>query len=284
MNRCSAASSAAFNRVFKPQQRTLRRGVTGVIQAQGGSALGVYAVLLGATVGCSYLVPGGFVPAQDKQYLIGFAQLPEGASLDRTDRGDPPHGRDRLAQPGREGARWPSPACRSTASPTAERRHRVRHLKPFDERKTPGAVSAGAIAGALNQQFGGDPGRLHRRVPAAAGHGPGHARRLQAADRGPRRLGYASWTRRQAFMGAAKAPELGPTPVLPATRSTCRSSTSTSTASRPSSRASVTDVFDTMQIYLGSLYVNDFNRFGRTYQVAPRPTRRSAPRPRTSAA
>src|SRR5690606_22661620 len=30
---------------------------------------------------------------------------------------------------------------------------------------------------------------------------------------------------------------------------------------------SVTDVFDTMQIYLGSLYVNDFNRFGRVYQV-----------------
>ena len=29
----------------------------------------------------------------------------------------------------------------------------------------------------------------------------------------------------------------------------------------------VTDVFDTMQVYLGSLYVNDFNRFGRTYQV-----------------
>jgi multidrug efflux pump len=42
---------------------------------------------------------------------------------------------------------------------------------------------------------------------------------------------------------------------------------------------SVTDVFDTMQIYLGSLYVNDFNRFGRTYQVAPRPTRRSALEP-----
>src|SRR5690606_16736288 len=29
----------------------------------------------------------------------------------------------------------------------------------------------------------------------------------------------------------------------------------------------VTDIFDTMQVYLGSLYINDFNRFGRTYQV-----------------
>ena len=46
----------------------------------------------------------------------------------------------------------------------------------------------------------------------------------------------------------------------------------------------LTDVFDTMQIYLGSLYVNDFNRFGRTYQVQ-RAGRRAVPRaaPRTSA-
>ena len=29
----------------------------------------------------------------------------------------------------------------------------------------------------------------------------------------------------------------------------------------------LSDVFDTLQVYLGSLYVNDFNRFGRTYQV-----------------
>jgi multidrug efflux pump subunit AcrB len=29
----------------------------------------------------------------------------------------------------------------------------------------------------------------------------------------------------------------------------------------------LTDVFDTLQVYLGSLYVNDFNKFGRTYQV-----------------
>ena len=44
----------------------------------------------------------------------------------------------------------------------------------------------------------------------------------------------------------------------------------------------LTDVFETMQIYLGSLYVNDFNRFGRTYQVVRRPMRRSARMPKTS--
>ena len=41
----------------------------------------------------------------------------------------------------------------------------------------------------------------------------------------------------------------------------------------------VTDIFDTMQIYLGSLYVNDFNKFGRTYSGA-RAGRRAVPRAR----
>ena len=59
-------------------------GVSGVIRRKAG-AMGVYALLVAATIGVSYLVPGGFVPAQDKQYLIGFTQLPNGASLDRTD-------------------------------------------------------------------------------------------------------------------------------------------------------------------------------------------------------
>jgi len=46
--------------------------------------LGVYAALIGLTLLLFWRVPPGFVPQQDKQYLIGIAQLPEGASLDRT--------------------------------------------------------------------------------------------------------------------------------------------------------------------------------------------------------
>ncbi len=45
----------------------------------------LYLVLVGATFSMFNTVPGGFVPAQDKQYLIGFAQLPDAATLDRTE-------------------------------------------------------------------------------------------------------------------------------------------------------------------------------------------------------
>ena len=66
----------------------------------------------------SYLVPGGFVPAQDKQYLIGFTQLPNGASLDRTDAVIRRMSDIALKEPGVQSA-IAFPACRSTASPTA---------------------------------------------------------------------------------------------------------------------------------------------------------------------
>ncbi len=45
----------------------------------------VYAVLLGLAALLFTRIPAGFVPAPDKQYLIGIAQLPAGASLDRTE-------------------------------------------------------------------------------------------------------------------------------------------------------------------------------------------------------
>mgnify|MGYP001791858726 FL=1 len=45
----------------------------------------IYLALVGVTFGLFKTVPSGFVPAQDKQYLIGFAQLPDGATLDRTE-------------------------------------------------------------------------------------------------------------------------------------------------------------------------------------------------------
>ncbi|MCJ9714196.1 efflux RND transporter permease subunit, partial [Bordetella hinzii] len=84
MNRFLGRFFAAFNRMFGRASERYAVNVQGVIRHKS-KALGAYVVLLALTAGISYLVPGGFVPAQDKQYLIGFAQLPNGASLDRTD-------------------------------------------------------------------------------------------------------------------------------------------------------------------------------------------------------
>ncbi|MBT9517208.1 MAG: efflux RND transporter permease subunit [Methyloversatilis discipulorum] len=266
MNAVFGGFFARFNRFFNRSSESYGRGVSGMIQRKG-AAMGVYAVLLGATVGLSYLVPGGFVPAQDKQYLISFTQLPAGASIDRTEDVIRRMGEIALAQPGVENAvAFPGLSINGfTNSSSAGIVFAT--LKPFDERKSP-ELSAGAIAASLNAKFA-DIKDAYIAVfppPPVMGLGTLGGFKLQLQDRGA--LGYAELeAAKEAFIAAAaKAPELGPTfssyqinvPQLDVDLDRVKAK---------QLGVPITDVFDTMQIYLGSLYVNDFNRFGRVYQV-----------------
>ena len=79
-----------FNRVFKRSANGYQGAVARVLDRKT-IAFAVYLVLIGLTYFAFQSVPHGFVPGQDKQYLVGFAQLPDGASLDRTEERDPPH-------------------------------------------------------------------------------------------------------------------------------------------------------------------------------------------------
>jgi multidrug efflux pump len=73
-----------FNRVFQRGSEAYSGGVKSVISRKTIMFV-IYLALVGVTFGLFKAVPSGFVPTQDKQYLIGFAQLPDGATLDRTD-------------------------------------------------------------------------------------------------------------------------------------------------------------------------------------------------------
>jgi multidrug efflux pump len=73
-----------FNRGFKKSSNAYSTSIAGLLSHKTTS-FAVYLVLIGVTaIGFSGL-PKGFVPPQDKQYLISFAQLPDGASLARTE-------------------------------------------------------------------------------------------------------------------------------------------------------------------------------------------------------
>ena len=69
-----------FNAVFTRGANGYSRGVRGVISRKT-LMMGIYLLLIGATAFMFKSVPGGFVPPQDKQYLVGFTQLPDGARL-----------------------------------------------------------------------------------------------------------------------------------------------------------------------------------------------------------
>ncbi|MDX3905489.1 MAG: multidrug efflux RND transporter permease subunit [Pigmentiphaga sp.] len=266
MNRLFGGFFRRFNQVFGSASERYGRSVGGVISRKA-SVMAVYGVLLALTAAVSYVVPGGFVPAQDKQYLVAFAQLPNGASLDRTEAVIRRMGDIALKQPGVESAiAFPGLSINGFTNSSSAGIVFV-SLKDFHERSSK-ETSADAIAAALNQQFA----QIKESFigvfppPPVMGLGTLGGFKLQIEDRAA--LGYAELdAAAQAFVAAAqKAPELGPTfssyqinvPQLDVRLDRVKAK---------QLGVAVTDVFDTMQIYLGSLYVNDFNRFGRVYQV-----------------
>jgi len=266
MNRVFGGFFNWFNRFFGRASDSYATGVTGVIRRKAG-AMGVYAVLVAATVGISYIVPGGFVPAQDKQYLIGFAQLPNGASLDRTEDVIRRMSDIALKEPGVESAiAFPGLSINGFTNSSSAGIVFVT-LKPFGERHD-AALSGDAITGSLNAKFAGikDAFIAVFPPPPVMGLGTMGGFKLQIEDRAA--MGYAELDKAtQAFLAKARqAPELGPTfsnyqinvPQLDVDLDRVKAK---------QLGVPVTDVFDTLQIYLGSMYVNDFNRFGRVFQV-----------------
>ncbi|MHC2370626.1 hydrophobe/amphiphile efflux-1 (HAE1) family protein [Bradyrhizobium diazoefficiens] len=73
-----------FNRAFTRSSENYSGTVTKVISGKA-AVMGLYVVLVGLTAFLFQQVPSGFVPGQDKQYLVGFSRLPDGATLDRTE-------------------------------------------------------------------------------------------------------------------------------------------------------------------------------------------------------
>ena len=176
-----------FNYVFKAGANTYSTSVGRVISRKA-VMMGMYLVLVGLTFGLFKAVPGGFVPGQDKQYLVGFAQLPDAATLDRTEDVIRRMSDIALKQPGVESAvAFPGLSINGFTNSSNAGIVFVT-LKPFAERTTPELGRHGHRP-AAQQEVRRDPGCLHRHVPAPAGAGPRHHRRLQAADRGPDRPG-----------------------------------------------------------------------------------------------
>src|SRR5450830_1241599 len=266
MDRFLGGFFVRFNRFFNRASEGYGRNVTRVISRKS-SIMGVYALLLAATVGISYLVPGGFVPGQDKQYLVAFAQLPNGASIDRSEDVMRKMSDIMLKEPGVASAiAFPGLSINGFTNSSSAGIVYV-GLKPFEERRSK-ELSGNAIAMSLNKKFGGIKEAFTAVFPPppVMGLGTLGGFKLQIEDHGA--VGYAELdAAAQAFMKAAKKePALGPmfssyqinVPQL---------NVDLDPVKAKQLGIPITDVFDTMQIYLGSLYVNDFNRFGRVYQV-----------------
>ncbi len=255
-----------FNRLFAWSGDKYSSGVASVLR-KSAVALIVYGGLVFLTGWSFNRMPTGFVPTQDKQYLVSFAQLPDGSSLDRTEAVIRRMSDIGLKQPGVESA-VAFPGLSISGFSVAPNAGIVFFtLKPFEERTTKD-VSGPAITAALNQQFAAiqDAYILTVPPPPVQGLGTIGGFKLYIEDRAD--LGYdALYQNVQNIVGKSyQTPGLGGV-------------FSTFTVNVPQLDADIDrikakqqgvplqNLFETMQVYLGSLYVNDFNRFGRTYEV-----------------
>ena len=255
-----------FNRAFARASDRYRSVVRRVV-GRSAVALAVYGGLVALGVLGFSKVPRGFVPSQDKQYLVAIAQLPDAASLDRTEAVVRRMADIVLAQPGVEAAvQFPGLSVNGFANkPNAGVIFIT--LKPFDERKTK-ELSSGALVMAINQKLSviQDAFVAVFPPPAVNGLGTMGGFKLQLEDRAG--LGdSALYAAAQTLLGKAYQ-----TPQLAGPFSSFQINVPQLFADVDRDKAKqldigLRDLFQTLQIYLGSQYVNDFNKFGRTYQV-----------------
>jgi len=252
-----------FNRLFDRSAQRYEHAVARSFQGRG-LVFAIYLALLGATALLFNQVPGGFIPMQDKLYLFAGAKLPEGASLQRTDAVTQELTRHALAIEGVESvpAFAGMNALQGTNTPNLTSAYVI--LKPFAERQR----SATEISNALNQKLAGMEGGYGYALmpPPIQGLGNGSGYSLFLKDRAG--LGYAAL---QQALGAFQA-EIAKTPGMHYPVSAYQSNIPQLDVKVDRTKAkaqgvALSDLFQTLQAYLGSVYVNDFNTLGRVYRV-----------------
>jgi multidrug efflux pump len=257
-----------FNRFFRRSSQAYGRGVTGILQRKGLAML-VYAVLLGLTALLFTRVPAGFVPAPDKQYLIGIAQLPAGASLERTDEVIRRMSDIALKVPGIvDSVAFPG---LSIAGFSAAPNEGIVFfgLEDFDKRTAP-EKSKNAILGQVNGAIQEIQGARMFVVPPPAVDGLGNAGgfKVQVQDRsgqGEQALFGAVWGMLGQIYGNPQS-SIG-TPFSTYDINVPQLFADVDRTRAKQMGVALNEIYDTLQINLGSLYVNDFARFGKTYQV-----------------
>jgi multidrug efflux pump len=214
-------------------------------------------------------VPVGFIPEQDKGYLVINAQLPDGASLERSEAV--------VARLTEIAAKTPGVAhtigvpgysvLLSTNLPNVGGMFVV--LEPFEKRKTDPALSAKSVVAELRKKFADiqEAQVVAFGAPPIDGLGSTGGFKLQVQDRSS--AGFAQL--QEAVDGLAAAGNKDP--QLAGLFSSFRSSQPQLFVELDRSQAkmqgvAITDIFQTLQAYLGSAYVNDFTFENRNWQVS----------------
>jgi hydrophobe/amphiphile efflux-1 (HAE1) family protein len=234
-------------------------------------ALLIYGGLLVLTYVGFKKVPMGFIPPQDSGYFVANVQLPDSASLQRTDdvmrrmmeiTNKTKGVKDTFAVVG---------LSFLTQSSQSNSGAMFVVLKPFADREKDPSLSAAALSAKLQVEFGAIQEAQIGLFPPPPVRGLSTAGgfKLQVEDRAGR---YTPLQLQEAIdtvaAAARKRPEFNPALIFSSYRANVpQLHLDIDREKLKSQNVPITSVFDTLQIYLGSLYVNDFNYLGRTYRV-----------------
>ena len=230
--------------------------------------VGVFLILVGAAYGLSRTIPTAFLPVEDQGYFFVIVQLPDGASLERTDA-VAQKVRDILqATPGVDIAGFISGLNFLTNAAQSNSAVEFAVLKPWSERGP--EENASALVASVRPKLLAIPEAfaLSFDPPSVNGLGTTGGFEFEVEDlagQGSVALNDAT----QALIAAArKQPELNPQSLFTSfSASTPQLHYDLDRTKTKLLGLSLPDVFNTLQIYLGSLYVNDFNLFGHTFRV-----------------
>lgn len=252
-----------FNRFFNASSNKYQGGVARSLKHRGAVFV-VYALLLLGTGVMFKAVPPGFIPVQDKLYLIAGVILPEGASLERTDQMlqdvvdiamETEGVEHAIAFPGLNALQFTNTSNTGLSFLT---------LSAFGER----SLSAAEINARINQGISGlkEGFAFSFMPPPILGLGNGSGFQLFIEDRGNLGYGALQEALNQLQGAIAQTPGMG-FPISSYQSNVPQLDAEVDRLRAKAQGVPLTELFDTLQTYLGSTYVNDFNRFGRTWQV-----------------
>src|SRR3984957_7872017 len=233
-----------------------------------GVVIVIYVGLLALTGLVFQKVPSGFIPTMDQGYLIVFAQLPDGASLQRNDEVRRQIGEIAKNMPGVEltfaveGLSILDSTIKSNALTV------FFPLKPFSERIGHPDQAAPAIVAKLQSAFSSiqDAFVIAIQPPSVRGMGNAGGFQLEIEDR--KNAGFNALQQATDAVTAAANAEPGLSEVFTPYRSQVPQLFLNIDREKVQTlNVPISSVFDTLQSYLGTNYLDDFNFLGRTYQV-----------------
>ncbi|GAA5508981.1 multidrug efflux RND transporter permease subunit [Novipirellula caenicola] len=255
-----------FNRVFGWIEGLYVICVRGLIRVWPVVML-AFVLTVAGTAWWYQKVPTGFLPTEDQGYLITAIQLPDAASQDRTREVVEQMNAILADQPGVK--TWFTLGGMSLleGSQSSNAATMFIGLKDWEERTTP-ELQQGPLIGQISQKFSAikDAFILVIPPPAIQGLGTSGGFEMQVEDRGGVGLDELQKAVNDLLASAAQHPE------LQRVNSTFRAGVpqlyaDVDRAQVLSMQVPLSEVFTTLQAALGSTYVNDFNKFGRTYRV-----------------